>query len=137
MAAVLPADSYTPVDYSGGDTTIEAVYQAGDAGYVFQVSPSGSFSGTLTIMVGVSGEGQVTGVEIVKTAETSGLGANAGQARVPRAVCGRLWQRLRSARNGRRDRRPHRRYHYLTCGVRRSQFRPGRRRQSGLRRAEQ
>ena len=77
MAAVLPADSYTPVDYSGGDTTIEAVYQAGDAGYVFQVSPSGSFSGTLTIMVGVSGEGQVTGVEIVKTAETSGLGANA------------------------------------------------------------
>ena len=78
-AAVLPADSYTPVDYSGGDTTIEAVYQAGDAGYVFQVSPSGSFSGTLTIMVGVSGEGQVTGVEIVKTAETSGLGANAGK----------------------------------------------------------
>ena len=73
MAAVLPADSYTPVDYSGGDTTIEAVYQAGDAGYVFQVSPSGSFSGTLTIMVGVSGE------EIVKTAETSGLGANAGK----------------------------------------------------------
>ena len=79
MAAVLPADSYTPVDYSGGDTPLEAVYQAGDAGYVFQVSPSGSFSGTLTIMVGVSGEGQVTGVEIVKTAETSGLGANAGK----------------------------------------------------------
>ena len=46
---------------------------------MFQVSPSGSFSGTLTIMVGVSGEGQVTGVEIVKTAETSGLGANAGK----------------------------------------------------------
>ena len=79
MAAVLPADSYTPVEYTGSDTTINAVYQAGDAGYVFQVSPSGSFSGTLTIMVGVDNAGTVTGVEIVKTAETSGLGANASK----------------------------------------------------------
>ena len=79
MASVLPADSYTPVDYTGGDATINAVYQAGDAGYVFQVSPAGSFSGTLTIMVGVGTDGTVTGVEVVKTAETSGLGANASK----------------------------------------------------------
>ena len=67
------------MEYTGSDTTINAVYQAGDAGYVFQVSPSGSFSGTLTIMVGVDSAGTVTGVEIVKTAETSGLGANASK----------------------------------------------------------
>ena len=40
MNAVLPADSYEDVtaQYTGGDTTVEAVYQAGDAGYVVQVS---------------------------------------------------------------------------------------------------
>lgn len=79
MAAVLPADSYTQVEYTGGDATVDGIYQAGDAGYVVQVSPGGSFSGTFTIMVGVDHEGVVTGVEIVKTAETSGLGANAGK----------------------------------------------------------
>jgi len=44
-----------------------------------EVAPPGSFSGTLTIMVGVANDGTVTGVEITKTAETSGLGANAGK----------------------------------------------------------
>lgn len=79
MAAVLPADSYEEVAYTGDDTTVGKIYKAGDAGYVVQVSPSGSFSGTLTIMVGVDTTGTVTGVEIVKTGETSGLGANAGK----------------------------------------------------------
>ena len=79
MAAVLPADGYTQVEYTGDDATVDAVYQAGDAGYVVQVSPAGSFSGTLTIMVGVDSSATVTGVEIVKTGETSGLGANASK----------------------------------------------------------
>lgn len=77
MNAVLPAQSYTPVEYTGTDATIEEIQKAGDAGYVVQVSPAGSFSGTLTIMVGVSNENTVTGVEIVKSSETAGLGANA------------------------------------------------------------
>ena len=79
--AVLPADEYTDVtaDYAGGDTTVEAVYQAGDAGYVVQVSPPTSFSGNLTIMVGVDATGACSGVSIVKTGETSGLGSNASK----------------------------------------------------------
>lgn len=78
MAAVLPSDSgYTPVVYAGPDGTIDEVYQAGDAGYVIQVSPAGSFGGNFTIMVGVNRDGTVSGVEIVKSSETSGLGANA------------------------------------------------------------
>ena len=80
MAAVLPADTYTELSYTGVDTTVNAVYQAGDEGYVVQVSPAGSFSGTLTIMVGVDNAGTVTGVEVVTHAETSGLGANATKA---------------------------------------------------------
>ncbi len=79
MNAVLPASSYEQVAYTGEDGTINAIYKAADQGYVVQVSPSASFSGTLTIMVGVDNDGTVTGVEIVKTAETSGLGANAGK----------------------------------------------------------
>lgn len=80
MAAVLPADSYDELTYTGADTTINAIYQAGSEGYVVQVSPAGSFSGTLTIMVGVDNAGTVTGVEVVTHAETSGLGANATKA---------------------------------------------------------
>ena len=80
MNEVLPYDGeYTEVTYSGGDATVESVYQAGDQGYVVQVSPSGSFSGTLTVMVGVDSAGAVTGISIVKTSETAGLGAKAGE----------------------------------------------------------
>lgn len=81
MAAVLPSDAgYEQVEYTGGDTSVSAMYKAGDAGYVVQVACPGSFSGTLNIMVGVDAAGTVTGVEVVKHAETSGLGANATKA---------------------------------------------------------
>lgn len=76
MNEVLPADSYTKVDYTG-DPTVDAVYQAGDAGYVVQVTPATSFSGTLTVMVGVDSTGACSGVAIVNSGETSGLGDNA------------------------------------------------------------
>ncbi len=79
MAAVLPADSYTQVEYAGGDANVLAVYEAAGAGYVVQVECPGSFNGGLQAMVGVDANGTVTGVEIVKTGETSGLGANAGK----------------------------------------------------------
>ena len=78
MQAVLPADSYTQVDYTGGNTLVTAVYQAGDAGYVVQVAPSG-FGGAMDIMVGVNNDGTCSGVSIISHAETSGLGANAEQ----------------------------------------------------------
>ena len=56
-----------------------AVYRAGDAGWVVQVTPATSFSGTLSVMVGVDMEGKCTGVSIVATGETSGLGSNASK----------------------------------------------------------
>lgn len=81
MAAVLPSDNYEKVtdQYTGGDTTVEDIYKAGDAGYVVQVKPATSFSGNLTVMVGVDNEGACTGISIVKTGETSGLGSNASK----------------------------------------------------------
>lgn len=72
MASILPADSYTPVE----DHTelVEALYQAGDAGYVAQVAVSGS-QNTIELMVGVDLTGTVTGISIIKQSETAGLGA--------------------------------------------------------------
>ena len=74
MAAVLPADSYDEVEYTGGDAMVQAVYKAGDAGYVVEVKPATSFSGNLTIMVGVDNTGACSGISITSTGETSGLG---------------------------------------------------------------
>lgn len=79
MASVLPAGSYEQVEYTGSDISVSGVYKAEDVGYVVEVNCGGSFSGTLTIMVGVSADGACSGVEIIKTAETSGLGANASK----------------------------------------------------------
>ena len=82
MSDVLAADSYTEVtdQYTGGDPTVLNVYDAGEAGYVVQVKPATSFSGNLTVMVGVGADGTCTGVSITGHSETSGLGANATDA---------------------------------------------------------
>ena len=67
MEAVLPADSYESVEYTGGDAMVQAVYKAGDAGYVVEVKPATSFSGNLTIMVGVDNTGACSGISITST----------------------------------------------------------------------
>lgn len=78
MQAVLMADTYEEVSYTGGDPIVTAVFKAGDAGYVVQVAPSG-FGGNINMVVGVAGDGTVSGVSIIKMSETSGLGANASK----------------------------------------------------------
>lgn len=78
MEQVLPADSYTPLDYSGSQAEVAAVYQAGDQGYVVEVTPAG-FGGTIDMVVGVKADGTVSGVAIISMSETSGLGANASK----------------------------------------------------------
>lgn len=82
MAAVLPADSYEPVQ-SGRTEKISAVMGAYAAyrdgarvGWVVETASSG-FGGTISMVVGVDADGAVTGVSIVSMSETSGLGANA------------------------------------------------------------
>ena len=61
---------------SGG--TLDSVYEAQvdgqNAGYAIKVVTSGS-QGKIEMMVGVDGEGVVTGVSIVKNAETAGIGS--------------------------------------------------------------
>ncbi len=82
MAEVLPSESgYTDItsQYTGGDSTVQHVYQAGEDGYVVEVATSG-FGGLVNMMVGVGPDGACTGVSITSHSETSGLGANATKA---------------------------------------------------------
>jgi len=81
MRAVMPeADSFNEIEYSGGDSLVIGAYSAdnasGSVGYVIKVAPVG-FGGEISMVVGVDMTGKVTGVSIVKMAETSGLGDNA------------------------------------------------------------
>lgn len=78
MKEVLPADTYTELEYTGGDSLVAAVYKADDEGYVVKVLPSG-FGGAIDMVVGVDNDGVVTGISIIKMAETSGLGTNASK----------------------------------------------------------
>lgn len=83
LKIVMPADNYEKVEYTGGDTTlatgtvvpVDAVYQAGDQGYIVQVSSPNGFGGALSMMAGISTTGEVTGIAIISHAETSGLGS--------------------------------------------------------------
>ncbi len=63
---------------AAGSVTLDSVYEAqvngAGAGYAIKVVASGS-QGLIEMMVGVDGEGVVTGVSIVKNAETSGIGS--------------------------------------------------------------
>ena len=55
---------------------VQTVY-SGNGGYAVEVTPVG-FGGEISMMVGISTEGKVLGISIVKHTETAGLGAIAG-----------------------------------------------------------
>ena len=74
-AAVLVADSYEAVDFDAAAwPTIDSISKAGDAGHVVETTFSGA-QGSITMAVGVDTELKITGISIIKHAETAGLGA--------------------------------------------------------------
>ena len=76
MATVLPGNtSFEWEDYEGEDEAIRAVYK-GETGFVIETSAYG-YAGDITLLVGVSNEGTVTGLVVRDLSETYGLGANA------------------------------------------------------------
>lgn len=70
-------DAMTAAAASCGGT-LDSVYEAQangeSAGYAIKVTASGS-QGVIEMMVGVDGEGAVTGVSVVKNSETKGIGS--------------------------------------------------------------
>lgn len=83
MQAVLPqAEAFEP--YKGEVAEpVRAIYigkaNGVDAGYCVSVAPLG-YGGEIAMMVGISTDGMVTGVEITSMNETPGLGAKASEA---------------------------------------------------------
>ena len=75
ISAVLEnGETAVEVSYAAeGNTTVTKVYK-NDNGYAVEVAPNG-FGGAITMMVGVSTDGKVTGISIISHAETPGLGA--------------------------------------------------------------
>ena len=76
MQTILPGSTtFTQEEYTGEDTNIRAVYK-GETGYVVNTVTYG-YAGNITMLVGVSNEGKVTGLQILQMQETWGLGAQA------------------------------------------------------------
>ena len=78
-----------------GGATLQSVYEVqvdgAPAGYAIKVSATGS-QGAIEMMVGVDGEGVVTGVSVVKHSETSGIGTEVADNEPTAAGVGVLTQ---------------------------------------------
>ena len=68
------ATEFKEIPFVDDKGTVSKVYEAAGVGYAVEVVPSG-FGGDITMMVGVSPEGEVLGISIISHAETPGLGA--------------------------------------------------------------
>jgi len=76
MQTLLPGSSeFTVVPYSGDDTNIRSVHK-GETGFIIETVTYG-YAGEITMLIGVSKEGCVTGLTVTDMQETFGLGANA------------------------------------------------------------
>ena len=76
MQTILPGSSiFTEEAYTGEDANIVATYKA-ENGYVVETCTYG-YAGNITMLIGVSNEGTVTGLQVRDMSETQGLGGEA------------------------------------------------------------
>ena len=76
MRTILPgSESFTLEAYDGTDANIVSVHK-GETGYVIETKTYG-YAGDITMLVGVSNDGTVTGLQVRDMSETLGLGAEA------------------------------------------------------------
>ena len=76
MLAILPgSETFTEEIYTGGDANIVSTYKA-ENGYVVETRTYG-YAGDITMLIGVSNEGTVTGLQVRDMQETQGLGGEA------------------------------------------------------------
>ena len=76
MQTLLPGSTeFTLETYTGEDTNIRSVHK-GETGFVIETVTYG-YAGDITMLIGVSTEGKVTGLVVRDMAETVGLGWNA------------------------------------------------------------
>lgn len=76
LQTLLPGSTaFTHETYTGDDANISAVYK-GETGYVVHTVTDG-YAGKIAMLIGVSSEGRVTGLQVRQMSETYGLGAEA------------------------------------------------------------
>lgn len=76
MQTILPGSStFTQEAYEGEDANIQLVYK-GETGFVIGTRVSG-YAGDISMLIGVSEEGSVTGLQVRSMEETFGLGGEA------------------------------------------------------------
>lgn len=76
MQTILPgSESFTLEPYAGDDANIRSVHK-GETGFVIETVTYG-YAGNITMLIGVSNEGAVTGLVVRELSETFGLGTNA------------------------------------------------------------
>ena len=76
MQTLLPGSTeFTVVSYAGDDANIRSVHK-GETGFVIETATYG-YAGEITMLIGVSKDGRVTGLTVTDMAETLGLGGNA------------------------------------------------------------
>lgn len=76
MQTLLPgSENFTVEPYAGEDENIVSIHK-GENGFVVETKTYG-YAGDITMLVGVSNEGTVTGLVVRHLSETYGLGANA------------------------------------------------------------
>ena len=76
LQTLLPGSSeFTLETYTGEDTNIKSVHK-GETGFVIETTTAG-YAGDITMLIGVSTEGKVTGLVVRDMSETLGLGSNA------------------------------------------------------------
>ena len=76
MSAMLPGNNYfAPEEYTGEDENIRRVWKA-ETGYIVETVTYG-YAGNITMLIGVSNDGTVTGLQVRDMEETFGLGAEA------------------------------------------------------------
>ena len=66
------------IEFTDVSGLITAVYES-ESGYAIQVAPNG-FGGAVTLMVGVTKDGTVSGISVISHVETAGLGAVAAES---------------------------------------------------------
>lgn len=74
---VMTLEEYQNVEGTSVDEAVEAKEEDTLKGYIITATSKNGYGGDIQIVVGVSLEGMVTGVEILSISETAGLGMNA------------------------------------------------------------
>lgn len=76
LKTLLPgSETFTVEPYAGEDANIRSVHK-GENGFVIETATYG-YAGEITMLIGVSNDGKVTGLVVREAHETNGLGNNA------------------------------------------------------------